>query len=227
MSDVTTRELGWAGPLTIAHEDRLQVARILPKTDAEGPGTRTAVWVQGCTLHCPGCFNPHLWATRGGSLTPVPDVIEAVLRPHTQGVTFLGGEPFDQAAPVAAVARAVHAAGRSVMTFTGYTWDQLQAAIHSGRDDVLALLNITDLLVDGPYLQSQIDTSRPWVGSHNQQFRHLTNRYQHLTLDSASYLPDTVELTVTKHGTVEVNGWAQTEVLEELLMPDLRPGRLG
>jgi len=44
----------------------VRVARFIARTGAEGPGTRSALWVQGCTIRCPGCFNPHLWGARGG-----------------------------------------------------------------------------------------------------------------------------------------------------------------
>ncbi|HZI36693.1 MAG TPA: 4Fe-4S cluster-binding domain-containing protein, partial [Acidimicrobiia bacterium] len=44
----------------------VRVLRFLPATDAEGPGRRAALWVQGCSIRCPGCFNPHSWAFDGG-----------------------------------------------------------------------------------------------------------------------------------------------------------------
>ncbi|HGG57662.1 MAG TPA: 4Fe-4S cluster-binding domain-containing protein, partial [Nannocystis exedens] len=44
----------------------LQIAHIVAITEAEGPGRRFALWVQGCSLHCPGCCNPELFAAAGG-----------------------------------------------------------------------------------------------------------------------------------------------------------------
>lgn len=203
-------------PRLAADPDRVAVARFLASTRAEGPGERTAVWVQGCTIHCPGCFNPHLWTFRGGQRTASDALAARVLAADTTGLTLLGGEPFDQAAALARVASAVQAAGRSVMTFTGYTTAQLDRAVSTGRADVAALLAGTDLLVAGPYLADRLDPARPWVGSTNQEFVLLTDRFPHL-LDELATTPDRVEVTVDPAGRVAVNGWADVDALDTLL----------
>ncbi|GAB3868281.1 4Fe-4S single cluster domain-containing protein [Dactylosporangium cerinum] len=203
-------------PRPAADPDRVAVARFLAATTAEGPGDRTAVWVQGCTIHCAGCFNPHLWTFRGGHLTPADELAARVLATDTTGLTLLGGEPFDQAAALAKVAAAVQAAGRSVMTFTGYTTAQLDRAVATGRADVAALLAGTDLLVAGPFLADRLDPARPWVGSTNQEFILLTGRFPHL-LDDLAGTPDRVEVTVDPDGRVAVNGWADLDTLDALL----------
>src|SRR3954465_15431956 len=126
-------------PRPAADPDRVAVARFLASTSAEGPGERTAVWVQGCSIRCPGCFNPHLWTIRGGRPTPVPDLARRIVSAATTGLTFLGGGPFDQAASLARVAATVQKAGLSVMTFTGYQYEQLTGLAHD-RSDVADLL---------------------------------------------------------------------------------------
>lgn len=204
------------GLLPAADPGRIRLGRFLDRTCAEGPGVRTAIWVQGCSVRCQGCFNPQLWGSIEGRGTTPAELIDRVLAVDTQGVTLLGGEPFDQAAPLAVLAEGVQAAGRSVMTFTGYTLERLRRAGAGGRSDVAALLAATDLLVDGPYLAEQPDRSRPWLGSGNQSFRFLSPRYQHLegTLGTA---PDLIEVRVGADGGVAVNGWASTADLERLL----------
>ncbi|MFG2009916.1 4Fe-4S cluster-binding domain-containing protein [Micromonospora sp. NPDC048868] len=204
------------GPRPPVGAETVAVARFLAATRAEGPGERTAVWVQGCAIRCPGCFNPHLWSFRGGERVAPADLVRRALDAGTEGLTLLGGEPFDQAAPLAAVAAGVRAAGRSVMTFTGYTRAQLHRAVDAGRDDVAALLAATDLLVAGPFLADRIDTRRPWVGSTNQEFVLLGDRFPGL-LDEVSHSPDRVEVTVDAAGRIAVNGWAEVDALDELL----------
>jgi len=184
------------------------LARFLDRTTAEGPGERTAIWVQGCSIRCPGCFNPHLFTTRGGIPTPPAALVARILATGTEGLTLLGGEPFDQAESLAAVAAGVRAAGRSVMTFTGYEYDDLR---HRADPGVAALLARTDLLVAGPFRHDRLDHVRPWVGSTNQQFHHLTDR---ITVDAT---PDRLEVTISSSGDVAVNGWADTETLDALL----------
>jgi anaerobic ribonucleoside-triphosphate reductase activating protein len=188
----------------------LNLHRIVDVTAAEGPGLRCAVWTQGCSVRCPGCFNPQTWTTRGGTLRPWQDLVSRVLAiDGIEGVTLLGGEPFDQPSPLGEFAAAVRAAGLSVMTFTGHVREELPPS---------KLLDSTDLLVDGPFLADRPEPSRPWVGSVNQRFHFLTGRYD----ESIFTTPNRLELTIAPDGAVELNGFATTEVLEALLEGDHR-----
>ncbi len=195
----------------------MRLARFLDRTTAEGPGERTAIWVQGCTIRCAGCFNPHLFGPHGGVLVPPAELVERVLATGTDGLTLLGGEPFEQATALAAVAAGVRRAGRTVMTFTGYEYEDLRR-----RDDATALLAATDLLVAGPFRRELLDREWPWVGSANQRFLHLSNRMR-----EAAASPDRLEVTVTASGEVAVNGWADSETLDALLAGGLRHGPAG
>ena len=188
-------------------------------TTAEGPGLRAAIWVQGCSIRCPGCFNPHLWTTRGGHIVDTvawtAEFLCSAAEAGVEGITLLGGEPFEQAAPLAVVAHGARERGLSVMTFTGYDHPDL-VEWSRDRDDIESLLTATDLLTDGPYLRDRVDTVRPWIGSTNQALRPLTERYRDLL-----GAPDRLEITVAPSGTVAVNGWADDDALD-LLLADFR-----
>jgi anaerobic ribonucleoside-triphosphate reductase activating protein len=205
--------------VSLTSETSIRVARIVPITAAEGPGNRFAVWVQGCAIRCDGCFNPHLWTNQGGSLSAAGALAEQAIAAGVQGVTLLGGEPTEQAAPLAVFAAIVRDAGLSVMTFTGHTYEELRirAEIDSS---INALLDATDLLVDGPYLADRPDLTRPWVGATKQQFRFLTDRYADLRASLAT-LPDKLEVRVSPNGAVAINGWATVDQLDELLASGL------
>ena len=116
-------------------------------------------------------------------------------------MSFLGGEPFAQAEGLAAVARGVRAAGRSVMVFSGYTLDELRAQEAPGVADLLAL---TDLLVDGRYDESRRTTQRRWVGSDNQVMHFLTDRYT--PLDPRFHEGNHLEIRM-RGGEITLNGW--------------------
>lgn len=191
----------------------VRVAMIVPRTAAEGPGVRAAVWVQGCVIRCPGCVNPHLWNAAGGRDLGVDEILDELGigdGPPPEGITLLGGEPFDQAPGLAALACAARRAGMSVMTFTGYRYEELRS-----RTDAAGLLAATDLLVDGPYLRELPDRARPWAGSTNQRFLALTPRYADLVTD---LLPPDVplEVHVLADGRVQVIGTPIPELLAEL-----------
>ncbi len=94
-----------------------------------------------------------------------------------EGVTIQGGEPFDQAMAVADLARIVHHLGLGLMVFTGFLIEDLKRGIRPGSG---ALLQQTDLLVDGPYRRDLPSDGRPWIGSPNQRFHFLSSRYESL-----------------------------------------------
>lgn len=177
----------------------LRVALEVPETRAEGPGARYAIWVQGCTLRCPGCCNPEMFADRGGTLVEVDELVERIATaPGIEGVTMLGGEPMQQAASVARLLEQVRERGLSTMVFTGYTREELDEVEHAA--DVLRQL---DLLVDGRYDAKQPDETRRWIGSTNQRMHFLSDRYD--PDDPMFTSADTVELRM-RDGVLTVNG---------------------
>lgn len=182
----------------------LSVALTVARTEAEGPGWRFALWVQGCPFRCVGCCNPEMLSftpREPAATVRASEVVARCLASDVEGVTFLGGEPFAQAQGLAAVARGVKDAGRSVMVFSGYTLDELRAM---ESPPVSELLGLTDLLVDGRYDASRHTTSRRWVGSDNQVMHFLTDRYS--PLDARFHEGNHVELRL-QGDTITLNGW--------------------
>ncbi len=185
----------------------LRVATIVDDTEAEGPGRRFAVWVQGCSLRCPGCCNPEMFATRGGTELEISAIVDRLARVNVEGISVLGGEPFEQAADVAELARAVRARGLTVMIYSGYTIAELRkrAAIEPA---VGTLLAETDLLVDGRYDRERPEPPPPagrrWIGSTNQVMRYLTSAYT--PDDPRMHAANTVEIH-WRDGKLVVNGW--------------------
>ena len=184
---------------------QLRVAQTVVDTEAEGPGRRYAVWVQGCTLGCPGCCNPEMFAAdRGGTFVEPSELAERVrATADLEGISVLGGEPFEQAEGVAELCRLVKAQGRSVMVYTGYTLAELRAKQSPAVD---ALLAEVDLLVDGRYEQGKPERTRRWIGSSNQVMHFLTPRYA--PTDARFSTPNTVELRLV-NGQLTINGWPQ------------------
>jgi len=180
----------------------LQVAQIVPRTQAEGPGSRFALWLQGCPLRCPGCCNPEFLPFGGGVERRVDELLNEVARtPGIEGLTLLGGEPFAQASAAALLAERVHEIDLSVMIFSGYTLAQL----HDRRDSaVLRLLAATDILVDGPFQRELPDTRRRWIGSTNQQIHFLSDRYR--ADDPCWQQPNTLEIRL-EAGSLSINGF--------------------
>ena len=91
----------------------LNIAAIVPKTEAEGPGSRFAIWVQGCPLRCAGCCNPHYLEIKPAMIKSVQELLQDILtQRHTvEGITLIGGEPFSQASALSELARGCQEAG--------------------------------------------------------------------------------------------------------------------
>jgi anaerobic ribonucleoside-triphosphate reductase activating protein len=184
---------------------KLQVAQIVPYTEAEGPGCRFALWFQGCPLRCAGCCNPEMLPFEGGTAIPLGVLVEQIeeaVRSHgVEGITLLGGEPLAHALGAAALARAIRQRGLTVMAFSGYT---LEEARRLSDPAVAELLALTDILVDGPYLREQPETRRRWIGSSNQGIHFLSDRYR--SDDPRWLLPNTLEIRL-RGSELMVNGF--------------------
>lgn len=181
----------------------VRVASFVEATEAEGIGERFALWTQGCTLACPDCCNPHLWNPNGGAAWTADALLERVLaakarRPALEGLTLIGGEPFEQDAALAPLAEGVRAAGLTVMAFTGYWLEDLQARRSP-------LLPHVDVLVDGPYERERYTTARRFVGSTNQRMHFLSDAYT--PDDPRLHEPNTAELRYDGEGDVQVVGF--------------------
>ena len=188
----------------------MRIARIWHNTASEGPGLRTAIWLQGCSIGCHGCINPHLWSFQGGQEVNIEDLADEILGLDVEGITLLGGEPFDQAAECYELSRRVRDGGKGVVTFSGYTYEQL---LKEERSDWASLLSVTDLLVDGPYESELPEEDRAWVGSTNQRFLNLTNRYVDI---DPKVVNNRIEMRVLPSGVMEVCGFASEKQLKEL-----------
>lgn len=154
----------------------LRIAHLIHGCRTLGPGARTVVWVRGCARRCPGCIAAPILDDGPALELNVDELVSRVLSTTDEGVTFSGGEPFEQAGALGSVARALQAAGRSVMVYTGNTLAELRAR---PDPDLAELLAAADILVDGTFEQSQ-QADLLWRGSANQQVHLLTPRYQHL-----------------------------------------------
>jgi len=160
------------GPVACTHVDLpldfdFRLAGIVDESVVDGPGVRLVVFAQGCPHHCPGCHNPHTWNMDGGALVAAEEIVERLrANPVLAGVTLSGGEPFAQVSEFGRLAAATKSMGLSVMTYTGYTWEHI---VQSRSRGVHLLLDNTDILVDGPYVDTLKKPGLKWRGSSNQR----------------------------------------------------------
>lgn len=193
-----------------ATADVLNIAAVAARTGALGPGTRAVVWVQGCPLNCLGCLAPS-WIPfiPANRLTP-QQVLQRIDLSSINGLTFSGGEPMEQAAGLAALARLARAQkDLDLICFTGYRYEGLLK--NPPNKGVAELLAQVDVLIDGPFVQS-LNNSVGLRGSSNQRVIHLTSRLKGYNLESQ---PRSVEITV-KNGELAFIGIPTPGVLSAI-----------
>ncbi len=153
---------------------QIRLAGILPNSNANGPGLRKTFFSQGCSHACPDCFNKHTWSFSGGALKDCDELIKETLEEsYLAGVTFSGGDPFDQPEPFAYLARAFKKANINIWSYTGYTWEQL-IKLSKTNIHVKSLLNNIDVLVDGPFIKKKFSDQIEFRGSTNQRIIDVT-----------------------------------------------------
>ncbi len=145
---------------------RIKISGVVNDSIVDGAGFRLTVFTQGCPHHCPGCHNPQTHDPEGGFWSDTEDILRvAKENPLLDGITLSGGDPFEQPLPCTELAKGAHEIGLNVWTYTGYTWEALLAE----GGDRQKLLEATDILVDGPFLEKERSLELRFKGSRNQR----------------------------------------------------------
>lgn len=195
----------------LSRPNEVNVAHIVARSRAIGPGNRFGLWGQGCPQRCPGCINPGMQPFQERSWLSVEKLTAIILAAKDiNGLTISGGEPFVQAEALYKVCREVRSEGLDVVVFTGFTLEHLRAGQVPYAED---LLRETDLLVDGPYLRD-LPSNRPWRGSENQRLIALSDRYREQVSQWNAPKGQPFEIRLSEQGHVEVIGLPPTELLE-------------
>jgi anaerobic ribonucleoside-triphosphate reductase activating protein len=188
----------------------LNIMGYVDESEVNGPGSRAVVWVQGCNRECPGCFNPASWSFEINQLISVEQLAQKILsHPRNTGVTFSGGEPFWQAPALTQLAKRVKASGLNVMSFTGFTLEQLRSK--SAPEGAQELLEQLDILIDGAYVESlAINSPDSPVSSSNQRVHIFNPAFN----DKISWASDQIEIHILKDGSRIITGF-RGQVLSE------------
>lgn len=178
----------------------MQIARVEERTSVEGPGQRSAIWFQGCSVKCTACCNPEMHDPAGGVRMTAEEVVDAIIHAGAEGLTLLGGEPLDQAGELSDLLKMLRCHGyRGIIMFSGYTWQQIMA------DPVKkTAAELCDLIIAGPYDKSSSPGSRRWIGSDNQTLHFVTDFYRELAIEWPPFVKE-IEIMIGD-GEILVNG---------------------
>lgn len=153
--------------LSTACHKELRIAGTIQDSIVDGPGIRYVIFTQGCPHHCKGCHNPQTHDFSGGRVADLQKIREEIEKnPLLGGVTFSGGEPFSQAEALLPMAEWLKEKGIHLMIYTGYLLEDLEKL----KDPFVSrLLELADLLVDGPFILEKRKLTLCYRGSENQR----------------------------------------------------------
>ena len=146
----------------------IRIAGTVNDSIVDGNGLRYTIFVQGCPHRCKGCHNPQTHSFDGGKEVSTSDLFDAIIsNTLLDGVTFSGGEPFAQAKPLIELADLIRQnTNLNIVTYTGYTFEEI---ITSNNPDWISLLNRTDILIDGEFIEDLKSYELRFKGSSNQR----------------------------------------------------------
>lgn len=146
----------------------ITVSRLHFPVTTLGPGRRLGIWLQGCSIQCPGCISVDTWSTKQG-LTTTGEVVQALLPwlPNAEGITISGGEPFDQPEALAALLLDLRRLSPvDILLYSGYSFDELAGWFQHNP-------GLVDALISEPY-DERASQTLALRGSDNQRFHFLT-----------------------------------------------------
>ncbi|MDP4180404.1 MAG: anaerobic ribonucleoside-triphosphate reductase activating protein [Bacillota bacterium] len=152
----------------------IKIAGVVKESIVDGPGIRYVVFAQGCKHQCRGCHNPGTHSFDEGSFVDTDSIIEQMkANPLLDGITLSGGDPFEQAEGFAELAQRARTSGYSVMTYTGYTYEEIIKNM-SQKQGWAKLMENTDILVDGRFEETKKNLMLNFRGSDNQRIIDVT-----------------------------------------------------
>jgi anaerobic ribonucleoside-triphosphate reductase activating protein len=179
----------------------LRLHSLMERSTVNGPGQRAVIWVQGCSLRCPECWNPQTHNLRQGFQCEVPEIIEwfATLSRENpvEGITISGGEPMEQGPAVLELLRRLKAAHPtlSLGLFSGYSEGELSGGVW------IAIRDHLDFAVLGRYSPRRPSTSA-MISSTNQALHLYTSRYS-----MADFAEQSVEVHINDAGLTQITGF--------------------
>ena len=144
---------------------------------ANGEGVRVSLFVSGCTHHCPGCFNADTWNFKYGSEytdQTEKEILEALSPSYINGLTLLGGEPFEpeNQKTLVGLLRKVRESypEKNIWCYTGYKFDEdVEENMFENWPETKELMSYIDVVVDGKFEEDKKDLSLKFRGSKNQR----------------------------------------------------------
>lgn len=169
-----------------------------------GPGKRLLMHLKGCSIHCEGCINKHLWPFEGGTPMSPEDVLNICKKEDLEGITIHGGEPLDQADGLYDVVKAIKHEKYTSILFTGYIKKEL-------NQTQLKIWNLSDIVVAGRFQLKKRNVNLQFRGSTNQRVYIHNGPYKNYKIQDGY---TTAILTIDENGDMDVNGFLTDDIIK-------------
>lgn len=158
---------------------KIRIAGYVDDSIVDGPGIRFTIFTQGCAHHCFNCHNQETWDFDKGKDVDIDELISKIKRnPLLQGITLSGGDPLYQVNACLELVKKVKELNSDldIIIYTGFTFEEL-ANNFKKNNDLLSLLKLSDVLIDGKYEDSLRDLTLRFRGSSNQRVINLKKTF--------------------------------------------------
>lgn len=148
--------------------ESIYLYRIYHNSTVDGPGRRSVIQFAGCSIRCDGCYIPETHEQANGKLTSIEKIVEEIDKKSGEhdGVTILGGEPFDQSVGLEILVEQLKEKGFHLVIYSGYT---LESLLEQESEIINRILDKTDLLIDGSFQRELASKAGEYRGSSNQR----------------------------------------------------------
>lgn len=181
---------------------RIQKWMIVENEHLYGPGKRLLLYLKGCSIHCVGCINQHLWSFDGGTLLSEEEVVDICNKENLEGITIHGGEPLDQADDLLEVVKTVKNKELTVILFTGYIKKELNKT-------QMAVWNLSDIVIAGRFQKNKKNVNLQFRGSTNQRIYTHKGKYKGYKVKDGF---TAVILTINENGEMDINGFLTDDI---------------
>ncbi len=182
----------------------IQKQMIVENEHLYGPGKRLLLYLKGCSLHCEGCINPHLWTFEGGTPIFEDEILDICRKEQLEGLTIHGGEPLDQANELIKIVKLLKLNGFTIILFTGYIKKELNKTQEN-------IWNMADLVVAGRFEFKKRNVNLQFRGSTNQRIYKHTGPYKNYKIKDGF---TTAIITIDENGSMDINGFLTDDVVK-------------
>lgn len=177
----------------------MNIAHIEEQSFIYGSGCRYVIWTQGCSIRCKDCWNKEMWSFDKKNEISTNELFEKIIaeKEYIEGVTILGGEPFDQYEDLLTLIKQVRKTDLSIIIYTGYSQNELK---DKNRTEIL---DYTDIIITDRYDKNYRTEKGGLIGSSNQEIRFLTKRYSKNDLSKNNE----IEISISENGQINMYGY--------------------